>query len=272
VMSQPHDGSDPSTSPETGGPTATRTGISANLTSVLVALQFLTTCPPILRRIFLASELGLAVGYFPLIGAGLGVVLAVAAALLGRVFSPGVAAALLLVLWVLITGALHLDGFLDTCDGLFGGLTPDDRLRIMRDERVGGYALAGAILLLLVKYTSLVALAGHAPALILAPVLGRWAMSAGVVLFPYVRPQGLGRDMKDNAHRGQLVMATLVAVAVTWLAAALGGLAVFLLAALATLGLARYVMQRIPGLTGDIYGALCEIVETLTLLAFVATL
>lgn len=241
----------------------------AQLTAVLVALQFLTTCPPVLKRLFTAAELGRSVAYFPLVGAAVGGLLALAALALGQIFPAGVTAALVLVVWVVLTGSLHVDGFLDSCDGLLGGFTPEDRLRIMRDERVGGYALAGGILLFLVKYAALVGTVAILPALLLAPVLGRWAMASAIVLYPYARDKGLGRDTKDQAGRVQLLLATLIALVFTavtgWEGVAAVVVAVVLLALIA-----RFIMQRIPGLTGDSYGAICEIVEAATLLVFVA--
>ena len=92
--------------------------------------------------------------------------------------------------WVLVTGALHLDGFLDSCDGLFGGHTPEARLRIMRDERAGAFAVIGGILLMLLKYAALAGNPHRIAALILAPVVGRWGMAVAVVAFPYGRPRG----------------------------------------------------------------------------------
>jgi len=240
------------------------------LLAPVVALQFLTTCPPILRRLFTPDELGRAVGYFPLVGGLLGAVLAALAAALNLVFPANVTAALLILAWVVITGSLHVDGLLDACDGLFGGFTPEERLRIMRDERVGGFALCGGVIVFLVKYASLSNVVGYVPALFLSPLLGRWAMSVAIVAFPYARDKGLGRDMKDHAGRGQLVLATLTAVLAAWLAASFGGVLALTIAAVVTLALAHFVLQRIPGLTGDIYGALCEVVEVCVLLTFVA--
>ena len=147
----------------------------------LAALQFLTIVPPIVRRPFTADEMGRAVGFFPLVGALLGGALAALDWGLIQVLPQEVAAALILAAWVYATGALHLDGFLDACDGLFGGHTPEARLHIMRDERIGAFAMAGGGLLLIVKYAVL----AHSPdrliLLLLAPTLARWTM-AGVRL------------------------------------------------------------------------------------------
>lgn len=243
--------------------------MKAQLTAILVALQFLTTCPPLLKRVFTAAELGRAVAFFPLVGAAMGGLLALAALALGAVFPASVTAALVLTVWVIASGSLHVDGFLDSCDGLLGGFTAEDRLRIMRDERVGGYALAGGILLFLVKYAGLAETTSTLPALFLAPVLGRWAMAAAIVLYPYARAEGLGRAMKDHAGRAELLAATLSALACA-LAAGPTGVAAFAVAgALLWLG-ARFITQRIAGLTGDSYGAICEIVEVGVLLTFAA--
>jgi len=189
---------------------------------------------------------------------------------LGFLFPPAVAAVLILAVWVLATGALHLDGFLDTCDGLFGGQTPEARLRIMRDERAGAFAVIGGVLLLLVKYACLASLADRTVALVLAPTLGRWGMALAVVAVPYGRSEGLGRAMKDNAGWLQVILASVTALATAVLAAEWLGMAALAAAVLTTGAGAAFVLRRLPGLTGDVYGALCELLETVTLLVLVA--
>ena len=242
------------------------------LTPIAAAVQFLTVMPPLVRRPFTPEELGRSVGWFPLVGLLLGGLLAGLDWCLAWLFPPGVAAALVLACWVLGTGALHLDGFLDACDGLLGGHTPEARLRIMRDERAGAFAVIGGILLCLVKYAALAANPDRLEALIVAPVVGRWGMAIAVVGFPYGRTEGLGRAMKDHAHWPQVVLASLFAVSAVcgavwrdWRA-----LPVLPLAAAVTWIGGRLVLRRLPGLTGDIYGASCEFLEAVVLLAFVA--
>jgi len=236
----------------------------------LAAFQFLTLVPPVVRRPFAPLEMGRAVGYFPLVGVLLGGLLVGLDRGLARLFPADVSAPLLLAAWVIATGALHLDGFLDACDGLFGGHTIEARLRIMRDERVGAFGLAGGVLLLLLKYAALAAAPHRAVALLLAPTLARWGMTLAVILFPYARAQGLGRAMKDHAGWVQAALATGIALATAWFAGGWLGLAALGLAGVATLGAARFVLARLPGLTGDIYGAICETVEVLVLLLFAA--
>lgn len=240
------------------------------LTSFFAALQFLTIFPAMVRRPFSGAELGWSLAFFPLVGGLLGGVLVILDRLLGLVFPAGVSAALILAAWVLATGALHLDGFLDTCDGLFGGRTPENRLRIMRDHHVGAFAVSGGILLVLIKFQALAALANRETALLLAPLLGRWGIVPAVICFPYARAEGLGRDMKDNAGLLPLLLASVIALGTAWWAAEWLGLLCVGVVLLALIAVAVVVLRRLPGFTGDIYGFCCEIFEVLVLLTLVA--
>jgi adenosylcobinamide-GDP ribazoletransferase len=245
------------------------------LAGFLAAVQFLLISPAFIRRPFTARELGAAVGFYPLVGLILGGLLAGLDWLSGLVFSPLLRSAIVLTGWVLLTGALHLDGFLDACDGLLGGFTPERRLEIMRDERVGAYALSGGILLLLIQVSALSALDGsRLVALFLAPVLGRWGIALALITFPYARTNGLGKENKDNAGMSQAVLATTFSLVVlittaffynTWAI-----LAVFMAALITGLAIMRFTLKRIPGLTGDIYGATNLLIETSVLLSLAA--
>ena len=237
--------------------------------SLLTAFQFLTTFPAVIRRAFTAGELGRAVGYFPLVGLALGGILYGLAAGLHLIFPLPVAAFFILAAWLLFTRALHFDGFLDTCDGLFGGFTPERRLEIMRDSRVGAFGVAGGGLLLLAKYAAIVSLS-HPTGLLLAPVLGRLTLSIAIFAYPYAREKGLGRDMKDNVHWPQVILATTITVLAAWLFARWTGLLALVLTGVVLWLGASFILRRIPGLTGDSYGALCELVELFVLFVFSA--
>ena len=237
------------------------------MTTLLAAFQFLTTFPAIIRRAFTAQELGRAVGYFPVVGLALGGVLYGLGSGLQLIFPVQVVAVIILAAWLLLTRALHFDGFLDTCDGLFGGYTPERRFEIMRDSRVGAFGVAGGVMLLLAKYAAIISLP-HLSGLMLAPVLGRWTASIAIFAFPYAREKGMGRDMKDNVHWPQVILSTVVSVLVAWLVYGWMGFLAFAIAgAVLWLG-AGFILHRIPGLTGDSYGALCELVELVVLIVF----
>ena len=235
--------------------------------SLLAAFQFLTTFPAVIKRAFTAQELGRAVGYFPIVGLALGGVLYGLGSGLQLIFPAQVVAICILAVWLLLTRALHFDGFLDTCDGLFGGFTPERRMEIMRDSRVGAFGVAGGGLLLLAKYAAIISLP-HLFGLMLAPVLGRWVLSLAIFTYPYARDKGMGRDMKDNVRWPQVILATVVSVLAAWTFAGWTGLLAFALAGIMLWLGARFILRRIPGLTGDSYGALCELAEISVLLLF----
>lgn len=285
------------TSENTSGPDAGRAGAAERsdrsaargaAAELALALQFLTSCPEILRRPAAPEELGRSAVWFPLVGALLGLALGAGDALLGLAFAEPLRSALVVVAMVLLTRGLHLDGLIDTCDGLFGGWSPERRLEIMRDSRVGTFgALAGAGDLL-VRVAALSALpeAHRLSALVVAAALGRWSLVYATWAFPYARPTGMGAAFKAHLSRRGVLAASALAVAVVALAPVgpelarggaptLAGLGAPLLRALlATLvaggaawGVGRYVLTKIPGQTGDTYGATNEVVELAVLLA-----
>jgi adenosylcobinamide-GDP ribazoletransferase len=245
---------------------------SRTIVPPVAALQFLTLCPPLIRRLFTPAEMGRAVGCFPLIGALLGGVLAALDWGFMRVFPPEVSTVLVIAAATAMTGALHLDGFFDACDGLLGGHTPESRLEIMHDERVGAFGLAGGVLLLMLKFWTLFATPRRIVALILAATLSRWAIAMALVYAPYAREVGLGRAMKDHAGIVQAALATGTALLVAFLATGWQGLLLVLLIGATTWLVTRYALNRIPGLTGDLYGAISELSEVIVLLAFAAGL
>jgi len=249
------------TQPTPGSP------VSLELRAAATALQFLTVAPPLLRRPLQPQELGRAIAYYPLVGLLIGGVLAALHWVLSLVLPASVSAALVLAAWVAVTRGFHFDGFLDCCDGLFGGYTADDRLRIMRDHHVGAFGVAGGVLLLLVLYTALAASARPLLALVLAPVLGRWTMASAVVAYPYARANGLGRDIKDNADWQHWLIATVTALVVVLVWGGTAGLLAMAAAALLLVCGSAFVSARLPGLTGDVYGAIIELAETAALVA-----
>jgi adenosylcobinamide-GDP ribazoletransferase len=238
--------------------------------AILAAFQFLTITPPIVKRAFTPRELGRSVAFYPLVGLALGGVLYGLSIALRLVFPPPLTAALVLAAWVVLTRSLHLDGFMDACDGLFGGFTPERRLEIMRDSRVGAFGVAGGVLILLAEYGAIQPLLGNLGALILAPVAARWAMTLAIVAFPYAREQGLGRAMKDHARAPEALIATAIALIAAWFAAGWLGLIALAVAAILAALLIWLALRRIPGLTGDLYGALGMSIELVIMLFFVA--
>ncbi len=237
----------------------------------LAAVQFLTTIPLLSRRELSPETAGGCTGYFPVVGIILGLILAGWSWVLNIILPVAVANVLLLVSLAALTGALHLDGFVDTCDGLAGHRTVEERWRIMHDSRAGGIGVIAAILLLLVKYVSL----DNIPptlmmtTLLLMPVVSRWAMVYAVFAYPYARPSGLGKVFKEQTNWPKFTLATLITLG---LAIALvpmvhlTGLLLMLGVWIMTVLVAAYFKSQLNGLTGDTYGAINELAEVCVLI------
>jgi adenosylcobinamide-GDP ribazoletransferase len=231
------------------------------------ALQFLTRLP-VPRGEYKIEQ---AYVWLPSVGLLLGAILALADLGLRQTALTSLEiATLLVVLLLALTGALHADGLMDTCDAVFSHATPERRLEIMRDPRAGTFGVVAIISIVALKIAAVDALTDtngvRWQALLLAPLLGRWCISLVSSIFPYARPTGLGAPLKTAASTRNLALAALVplaaCLAIQPLAAVLTALAT-----LAALAIGRWLVRLLPGLTGDSYGAICEVAETVVLLS-----
>ena len=236
------------------------------------ALRFLTVIPLPSRRQAVPEKVGRSLGYFPLVGLLLGLLIMGLDRGLELVLPTSVVSGLLVVVLVLATGAIHLDGFIDTCDGLVAGRTPQQRWEVMRDSRVGAFGVVGACCLLLLKYVSLAGLpeSSRMAALVLMPVLGRWAVVCSISAFPYARPEGLGKAFKDGATWPGVALATIIALAASVGFLQLKGLAIMFGVGLVTLTLSLILKRKFAGLTGDTYGAVIEVAEVTAVILAIA--
>ena len=218
-----------------------------------------------------SPRLALGSGYFSLVGLLLGLLLALLLLLLDPLLPQLAVAALLVVALVLLTGGLHLDGLMDSCDGLFGGRTRERRLEIMRDSRVGSFGVLGGVCTLLLKFACFASLAQHALFVALLVVLpsARWAMVLALRIFPSARPGGLGATFRQSVNLQRLALAASIALLVALVIGHLVGVLIWIAATLTAIALGSWITRRIGGLTGDTYGAIAEITEVVTLLLLV---
>lgn len=239
------------------------------LQAPLVAVQFLTVMPPLVRRTIHPADLGRSESFFPLAGLLLGAMLAGTELLLQPWLAQPVRDVLLITLLAALTGTLHLDGVIDTFDGIFATGGRARRLEIMRDPRAGAFGVVAVVLLLALKLAALGSLpaAGRVPALLLAPCLGRWAIVLVTRSFPYARPEGMGRSFKDAVRWTHVVIAGTLAATLAWGVSAGGGLALWAACSILALLAGRWITGRLDGLTGDTYGAICELTEVGVLVA-----
>lgn len=232
-----------------------------------IALQFLTRVPVRLHGPPAAAETARSLLYYPLVGLLLGLGLAgLHAALQG--LPPPLPAAVVVLAWVLITGALHLDGLADSADAWMGG--GGDRARslaILKDPRCGTAGVAAVVLVLMLKFSALQAGGEEGTAaLVLAPFLGRTAVVALFLSTPYVRPGGLGATLSTHLPRRRGAWAVALSALLALAAWGVHGLAALVIAAALLLGLRALMCRRLGGTTGDTAGAVVELVETALLL------
>jgi cobalamin 5'-phosphate synthase/cobalamin synthase len=239
---------------------------------LLVAAVFLTRLPVSVEAT--GADVGAATRWFPAIGAALGMLAALAAALLARLdVPPLLTATLLIAVGIAVTGAIHLDGLADMADGFGGGHTKEEALDIMRDPRVGSFGAVALIVVLALKIAALTALIERRiepAALIAAPALSRWTVVALGRWLPYARGEGgLGEAATQSGDRRGFLIATIIAAAVSLAAAGVGALALWV-TTLAVAGVVgRAASRRIGGVTGDVFGATIELSEAAALIAAV---
>lgn len=234
-----------------------------------VAIAFLTIFPVGPKGAVPEIDLGGSFLWFPWVGLLIGgCLVGIHAVVQG--FSPLVAGACLVLGWVLLTGALHLDGLADLCDGLYAGSTPEERLRVMKDPHCGVMAVVAVTLVLIFKVALLSSgsLTATNRALVVAPCFGRYAMVLLGTTLPYARAEGgTAAPFVRFSSANSLVEATVTTFLVSAFALGVGRGLLIGCAVAAVLLLLRKIFQRaLGGVTGDVLGALCEITEVLVLM------
>jgi adenosylcobinamide-GDP ribazoletransferase len=241
------------------------------LKSFLVALQFLTILPVYFKQLPDARTTGNSLIYYPLVGLMIGLLL-VLVGWAGSNLPVNMCASFILVCWVAVTGALHLDGLADSADAWLGGLGDRTKtLAIMKDPACGPIAVVSLILVLLLKFVALQQLIVSESWMLLAmvPVIARSALVLLFITTPYVRTNGLGSQLAEHfPHRVSIIVICCTALIVIGLLGLSGFWLVLILIGLFCV-LRMLMIQRIGGMTGDTAGAMLEVSETVMLLAVV---
>lgn len=238
------------------------------MASFWIALQFLTRLPAPARLDYAEVQLGRSLVWYPLIGLLLGGILFVVAWLFEG-SEPLLVAALLLTLWVGLTGALHLDGLADTADAWVGGLGDRERtLAIMKDPASGPIGVVALMLVLLLKFTALATLlkSGELSILLVLPALARSATALLFITTHYVRPGGIGEALAQHAPRSGVLLGLILLVVLSLVMLQVGGLIILLALSVSWFTLRRAAVKRLGGFTGDVAGAQLELLECLGLL------
>ena len=229
------------------------------------ALQFLTILPLGGSEPFDSRNI---VPYFPLVGLVVGLLLAVFDKIAAMFWIRPVAAAVDVILLAAVTGAFHLDGLADAADGMFGHRSRERALEIMKDSRVGAMGLVTIVGCLMLKWAGLMAVGAHHRflMLLLIPAYARSGMMFGIRALPYGRPGGgTAFAFFENPLKPEDFKWLLAPVAGSFF---LGwrGIWLNLVFALTLAAILGFYRKRMGCITGDMLGAMTELMETVLFL------
>ncbi|MBI4650053.1 adenosylcobinamide-GDP ribazoletransferase [Candidatus Desantisbacteria bacterium] len=237
------------------------------MTLFLIAFQFLTILPIKIKSELKDADFGKSIIYFPLVGLAIGALLA-SITLFSNFLPNMVMAAIIILLSVIITGAIHLDGFIDTCDGLYGFRTKERSLEIMRDSHVGAMGIIGIVVLMLIKFSILVS---YLPLnlwkyLILMTTFARWTQVLSCFTSDYARKDGKGKNFIKYCGKKEFLIGTVFTFAIFLLLKGIWGIILLSLSTIFILLIITYIKKKINGMTGDTIGAVSEMAEVVILL------
>lgn len=243
----------------------------------LIALQFLTRIRLANQYEWVMEDFGKAVPYFTPVGIIIGLLSGALYLTLQPYMGNSLTALIIVVFHFLITGGLHADGFMDTCDGLFSGRDRQRKLEIMKDSRVGSNGVVGFVFLVLLKWQFLAYIPHvYVPSfLILLSSLSKQGLTMSVCRYPYARSEGMGKAFAQYAPQNSLTISyvfTMVALVITFLFMPKGAYILLILIVIFSFVfnniLNGYITKHLGGVTGDTYGFVSEVTELLLLLIF----
>lgn len=254
----------------------------------IAAFQFLSRIPIPVSITYNEAVFRRSVVFYPVVGGVIGLLLAGGGYVLESLMPPIPAAALLTVFYVLLSGGLHLDGLMDTADGILSHRPREQMLEIMKDSRVGAMGAIACGLQLLVLFSAFAALQdghwnGSAGLIAAAPVWSRWFMVIAITCWPYARREpkdkpGMGALFRGIGPKHVLACSLAALIVSSGVLVLLGSgfreavfdTAVYCLAAgLLGAGLSAYISAKLGGLTGDTYGAANELLQAAFLIGIV---
>ena len=238
------------------------------MTSFLLALQFLTTLPLKIRD-FSGKKMAWALVYFPVVGIFLGWMLIGLNTLLSILgFHLVVINIILVIVLIIFTGGLHLDGLADTTDAFLSGQGKEKMLQIMRDSHIGvmGVLALISIILLKVGLLSSVGVVAKPAVLMLMCVLSRWSVVLVMYLFPYARQEGKARLFIQGLNLNIFIVSLIVVLIFSFAIWGLNGALALVIISGCAYVINKAITRKIGGITGDTLGATIEVMEIAVLL------
>ena len=241
---------------------------------LIIAFQFLTIIPLSGKHSFTDEDLGKSMLFFPLVGLLIGGFLVFTRIPLSLRLPADVVDALLIVLLIVITGAMHLDALADTADGIFSGKEKTVKLQIMKDSSVGAMGMITIFIVLLLKYVTLIALSATLKnkALLLMPMMGRWSQVIVAYSSEYAGlSRGLGFPFTTHVNLSLFLCSAFFCGMVAFYLLSLPGLVIAGTIALIGIVYGLFFKRLLGGVTGDVLGALTEVTEVIVLIMILAT-
>ncbi|MFP3975602.1 MAG: adenosylcobinamide-GDP ribazoletransferase [Dehalococcoidia bacterium] len=229
----------------------------------LIAIQLLTIVPIKYGRQYSPAEMGRSLAFFPIVGLLIGLLLWGLDLLLTLFLPVMLVNVLLFAVLAIVTGALHLDGFIDTCDGLAARGSRSEKLEAMKDSGVGAVGVVAVCFMLLAQIASFSALPDgtRVSALIAMPLLSRWTMACAVWTFPPARREGLGWAVRQQASWKGILIAVILTLGISWVVVGWWGILLVGGLTIIALALGQYLSATFGGLSGDTYGAINEVTQ-----------
>ncbi|MTI61593.1 MAG: adenosylcobinamide-GDP ribazoletransferase [Firmicutes bacterium] len=246
------------------------------MTAFFFALSFLTRLPSVIKIEYNDRLPSRAMKFYPVVGVIIGLILILLDYLFSLSLPVSIRNILLLIALIYLTGGLHLDGFIDTIDGIFSCREKEKILSIMHDSLIGSFGAVAIILLLILKYKLFMELAAdfRAPLFILMPAISRFMAVFAAYNYPLATSSKLAKEIKSYLTNKEPITAGVYLLILSMIILYLFSfpiyitILIFIFTYLVITIFANYVVKLIDGLTGDVYGAIIEISEILVLLSF----
>lgn len=239
-----------------------------------IAVSFLTRLPLPYKGEWDEKSFSRSSVFYPLVGAIVGAFVVLVAFLLRLTDYTMIAAVCALITSIVVSGGIHLDGFMDMCDGLFASRGRERALEIMKDSHVGSFAVLGVILLLLLKvvlYDAVIPASWFWLGFLGAFIFSRFMLICCMLCFPSARAEGLGVTVKRYVSKPALLWGIGLIAALFAISGFYPILIAFVIAFLIIMGISAQINKFLHGLTGDIYGAMAELGEAVFLLILLIT-
>src|SRR5947209_5477566 len=220
----------------------------------LVGVQFLTQLPIRIERVA-PDHIADSYYFYPVIGFLIGVGAVAVRHILMMAFPASFSITLVLAFLIWISGGLHEDGLADVADAMGGGWTRDDRLRIMKDSRIGAFGASMLILALLAKYAALTSMSAARldASIVTAQMLGRWAFLP-MGYFSRSAHDGLGSEFMKGLSAKAVIVGTILSAAGVIVLCRIQGILALAMATTIVVFASLYFRRRIGGVTGDCFG------------------